>query len=70
LQESLIAHGKTVFLRTHPSTDNFFGNMSKKYLLRKGRKAHVIAALFYLLDVIQSIILFLWRSFDFFIFVY
>ena len=65
----LRVHGKTVFLRFHPSNDNFFGVKAKQFLYSKGRSAHFAAALFYMLDVIRSILLYSWRGYDYMVFV-
>jgi len=62
-------HGKTVFLRFHPSNDNFFGVEAKQFLYLKGKSAHFAAAFFYMLDVIRSISLYSWRRYDYLIFV-
>lgn len=66
----LISHqGKTYIIRTHPSNDNFFGRMSRGYLLLEGTKARISASIFYLLDIIRSVILFKWKPVDYHIFV-
>jgi dTMP kinase len=62
-------HGKTVYLRFHPSNDNSLGVNAKKFLYLKGRGAHFAAAFFYMLDVIRSIMLHSWRGYDYVIFV-
>jgi len=62
-------HGKTVYLRFHPSNDNFFGVKAKQFLYLKGKGAHFAAAFFYMLDVIRSIMLYSWRGYDYVIFV-
>jgi len=62
-------HGKTVFLRFHPSNDNFFGVKAKGFLYFKGKSAHFAAAFFYMLVVIRSILLYSWRRYDYMIFV-
>ncbi|MDH5754926.1 MAG: thymidylate kinase [Candidatus Bathyarchaeota archaeon] len=62
-------HGKTVYLRFHPSSDNFFGVKAKQFLYLKGKGAHFAAAFFYMLDVIRSIPLYSWRKYDYVIFV-
>jgi len=62
-------HGKTVYLRFHPSNDNFFGVKAKQFLYLKGKDAHFAAAFFYMLDVIRSIMLYSWRGYDYAIFV-
>jgi len=62
-------HGKTVYLRFHPSADNFFGVKAKQFLYLKGKSAHFAAAFFYMLDVIRSILLYSWRRYDYVIFI-
>jgi len=62
-------NGKTVFLRFHPSNDNFFGVKAKQFLYLKGKSAHLAAASFYMLDVIRSILHYSWRKYDYIIFV-
>lgn len=69
LHNFLRNHGKTVFLRFHPSNDNFFGVEAKQFLYLKGKSAHFAAAFFYMLDVIRSISLYSWRRYDYVIFV-
>ncbi|MEM3700249.1 MAG: thymidylate kinase [Candidatus Bathyarchaeia archaeon] len=69
LYNFLKSNGKTVYLRFHPSNDNFFGIKAKQFLYSKGRSAHFAAALFYMVDVIRSILLYSWRKFDCIIFV-
>jgi len=60
---------KTVYLRIHPSNDNFFGVKAKQFLYLRGKGAHFASSLFYMLDVIRSILLFSWRRYDYVIFV-
>jgi len=62
-------NGQTVFVRFHPSNDNFFGVKAKGFLYEKGKGAHFAAAFFYMLDVIRSILLYSWRRYDYVIFV-
>jgi len=50
--------GRSYIIRVHPSEDNFFGGLSKGYLLVEGAKGRIAASLFYMLDVIRSIILY------------
>jgi len=69
LEKSLRKHAKTVFLRVHPSKDNFFGIEARHYLYRRGKSAHFASAIFYMLDVVRSIMLFSWQKYDFIIFV-
>jgi dTMP kinase len=60
---------KTVCLRVHPEIDNWFGLKAHTYLYSKGKSAHFASAMFYMVDVIRSILLFSWRRADFIIFV-
>ena len=69
LYKFLQTQEKVVYLRIHPSVDNFFGINAKKFLFAKGKSAHVASALFYLLDVIRSLLLYSWRRFDYLLFV-
>jgi len=61
--------GRTVYLRFHPSDDNLFGVKTVQFLHGKGKGAHFAAALFYMLDVIRSILLYSWRRYDYLVFV-
>lgn len=63
------AKGQTVCLRFHPSGDNFFGVKAKQFLCSKGKSAHFASALFYMADVIRSILLYTWQKYDHVIFV-
>ena len=47
--------GENVVLRTHPSTDNYFGKKAKEALLGKGKIKRLKASIFYMLDVLRSI---------------
>jgi len=69
LTKFLTARGKTVCLRFHPSTDNFFGAKAKQFLYAKGKSAHFASALFYMIDVIRSILIYTWQKYDHVIFV-
>lgn len=69
LYKFLRAKRKTVYLRIHPSKDNFFGVKAKQFLYLKGKSAHLSSALFYMLDVIRSILLYSWRKYDYIVFV-
>ena len=69
LYKHLMRNGKTAFLRIHPSDDNLFGSKTRRFLYSKGRSAHFASALFYMLDVIRSILLYSWRRYDYVIFV-
>jgi dTMP kinase len=61
--------GKSVYLRLHPATDNLFGIRARQFLYSRGKSAHLAAALFYMMDVIRSVLLYSWRNYDFLIFV-
>lgn len=69
LYRFLKSRGKRILLRIHPSNDNPFGSNARRFLYARGRSAHFAVALFYLLDVIRSILLFSWRRYDYIIFV-
>jgi dTMP kinase len=69
LSSFLKKRGWTVFLRMHPSNDNLFGIRAKYFLQQKGKSAHFNAALFYMCDVIRSVIIHSWRRYDCMIFV-
>jgi dTMP kinase len=60
---------KTVCLRIHPENDNWFGKKARAFLYSKGKSAHFTSALFYMADVIRSILLYSWRKNDFVVFV-
>jgi len=47
--------GEKVIIRTHPSTDNYFGKKAKKALLGTGKIKKLEASIFYMLDVLRSI---------------
>jgi dTMP kinase len=61
--------GKSFVLRAHPSRDNFFGRMGRGYLLLEGNGVRAAASLFYLADVVRSILLYAWRRVDYVVFV-
>lgn len=65
----LEGRGKTVCLRIHPEQDNVFGVKARQFLYSRGKSAHFASALFYMIDVIRSILLYSWRKFDYVIFV-
>ncbi len=69
LYSKLINRGNTVYLRIHPSNDNLFGINAKKYLYSSGKSAHFASALFFMIDVIRSVLLYFWRQFEYIIFV-
>ena len=47
--------GEKVVLRSHPTSDNYFGKKAKKALLGQGKSDKIKAAVFYMLDVIRSV---------------
>lgn len=47
--------GEKVILRTHPSNDNRYGLKAKNALLKPGKINHVLASVYYALDVIRSV---------------
>jgi dTMP kinase len=67
--KALKKKNKTVCVRVHPESDNLFGRKARAYLLSEGKNAHFASALFYMMDVIRSILLYSWRRVDFTIFV-
>ena len=69
LCQHLDALGMSYVLRAHPSGDNYFGRRSRENLLKEGKLAHISASLFYLCDVIRSILLYHGARVDHVIFV-
>jgi dTMP kinase len=69
MMETLRTMRKTACLRVHPETDNWFGIQARRFLYSEGKSAHFASALFYMADVIRSILLYSWRKTDFVIFV-
>lgn len=69
LYDSLRCTGRTVYLRFHPANDNFFGVKAKEFLYSQGKSAHLVAAVFYMVDILRSILLFRWWKYDYTIFV-
>jgi dTMP kinase len=69
LLKELKRQHRTVFLRIHPETDNWFGRKARVFLFSKGKGAHFASALFYMVDVIRSILLFSRRRVDYVILV-
>jgi dTMP kinase len=69
LLQSLRKVKKTACLRGHPETDNWYGLQARRYLYSQGKSAHFASALFYMVDVIRSILLYSWRRVDYVIFV-
>jgi dTMP kinase len=69
LARSLKKNVRTVYLRIHPSDDNFFGVKAHQFLYQKGKSAHFASAIFYRLDVVRSILIYSWQKYDYIIFV-
>jgi dTMP kinase len=69
LSRRLEENSKTVFLRIHPSGDNFFGLKAHQFLYSSGKSAHFASAVFYMLDVIRSVLIYSWQKYDYIIFV-
>ena len=63
------ALGKTYVMRAHPSGDNYLGRKGRGYLLREGKFARIMASVFYMLDVIRSVLLYRWSGKDYVVFV-
>jgi dTMP kinase len=69
LSMSLKKNVRTVYLRIHPSDDNFFGVKAHQFLYQKGKSAHFVSAIFYMLDVVRSVLIYSWQKYDYIIFV-
>ena len=55
IMEKYLSKGENVIVRTHPSNDNPYGIKAKKALLGKGKIKHIMASVYYALDVIRSV---------------
>jgi dTMP kinase len=55
IREKYLKNGETVILRTHPSNDNIYGKKAKNALLGEGKLNHIMASIYYALDVIRSV---------------
>ena len=69
LRKYLVNNGSTVYCRFHPEDDNWLGKQARRFLLLEGKKAHFAAAIFYILDVLRSILITPWLQYDYVIFV-
>jgi dTMP kinase len=58
LKEYLSQDGKETILRIHPSSDNFLGRSSKRFLMKHGQFSRMAATLFYGFDVVRSVMLY------------
>jgi len=47
--------GEKVVIRSHPTTDNFFGRKAKRALTTEGRINKLLASIYYMLDVLRSV---------------
>lgn len=61
-QNLLQKENQTVFLRSHPELDNYFGKKAHYALLKNGKINKIIAGIFYIFDVIRSLILYYPKS--------
>ncbi|MTK64143.1 MAG: thymidylate kinase [Methanobacterium sp.] len=55
IAEKYLANDESVIIRSHPSEDNPYGIMAKKALLGTGKINHIMASVYYALDVIRSV---------------
>jgi len=69
LRKWLARGGRTVHARFHPAGDNWAGHRARRFLLAEGRNAHFAASMFYILDVLRSVLLTPWRAYDYVVFV-
>ena len=69
LRDRLQGEGHTVYARFHPAGDNWAGARARRFLLAEGRSAHFASAMFYIADVLRSVILTPWRSYDYVVYV-
>jgi dTMP kinase len=46
----------SVRIRSHPAVDNYYGRAAKRALESEGKKGHLLAAIFYTIDVIRSLV--------------
>jgi dTMP kinase len=69
LVKRLEERGHTVYTRFHPEGDNWAGAMAKRFLLAEGLSAHFASAMFYIADVLRSVILTPWRGYDYVVYV-
>ncbi|MBC8223794.1 thymidylate kinase [Candidatus Bathyarchaeota archaeon] len=69
LRDRLEERGCTVYARFHPAGDNWAGVRARRFLLAEGRSAHFAAAMFYIADVLMSVIRTPWRGCDYVVYV-
>ncbi len=69
LRDFLTRQGESVYVRIHPSGDNWAGVLARRFLLSQGRSAHFASAIFYIVDVISSILRCPWWVYNHIVFV-
>jgi dTMP kinase len=69
LMRQLRRRGHSVYVRFHPSNDSWAGIRARRYLLAEGRNAHFASAMFFIVDVIRSVIRCPWWLHDYVLFV-
>jgi thymidylate kinase len=69
LLETFKKKQKSVCIRIHPENDNWAGKKARLFLLSKGKNAHFASAIFYMVDVIRSVLMYSWRRVDYVLFV-
>ena len=55
IAEKYLSKDESVIVRFHPSEDNSYGIKAKKALLGHGKLNHIMASLYYAMDVIRSV---------------
>lgn len=55
IAKKYISKEESVIIRTHPSEDNSYGRKAKKALLGHGKLNHIMASVYYAMDVIRSV---------------
>ncbi len=69
LANFLLDKGKIICIRIHPSNDNAFGAITKRFLQTNSKIAHFGSAIFYILDVVHSIMKYCREDYDYLLFV-
>jgi dTMP kinase len=69
LRRHLAGLGRTVYVRIHPSVDCCVGVMTRQFLQSEGKSAHFASAIFYILDVLRSVVRCPWWLYDYVVFV-
>lgn len=55
IAEKYLSNDESVIIRFHPSEDNSYGIKAKKALLGHGKLDHIMASIYYALDVMRSV---------------